>query len=308
MITESLDFILKLLNVFVIIIFILFSTILFAYIMIKFKKKLLTKNKFLLWLLFALWIVVGSWVINKENAPSKPEMVQQTENKKTENKEFESIKLKTQQYLKNKYQMALQVSQIEYSWETNDYIMKAFAIDRPGVIFDVFFNKQLQSIMDTYLILYWKHDVITELKLLLLNLYLPEQVYSDDSSENRVEGAINLDQNLYKSIIHSKASEIPSYKKIVDNYPYKSSIRLTYYLKLNLTIENKQEQFNKVFEVIQFYRSKKLRIGGLDIHFCDTTNERLTHNINIIGEKDSKRITSPKDIEQFFSTVKYNEK
>ena len=166
----------------------------------------------------------------------------------------EKVKQEAIQYLEEKYNDEFAIKDVSYTWKTETYYMKASSKTRPEITFSVRKTKN-KPFIDTYLVSIWSEQAEEAMGSLLRHLYpkfLPYPVTArfDKDTAREVTG-----------------KEIPSYKELRKTTD-KGSQTLKIFVIQNITERNKEEQIDKIFEIITYLNENNIN-SSLLIEFYD---------------------------------------
>ncbi len=204
-------------------------------------------------------------------------------------------------YLHEKYNEEFEIIALTFQLNTSDFIADVSLKSDPVVKFIAFRNMELDTIGDNYMAVFWKKDVREEFRGIMQELY-PNNPRNEDFI-----AVINLDNDLSEEITaHAEEEGYPTYEELIEKYPDRFDMAVTIFVVEPIsTVEDKQRQLEKVYEILQHYKNRGVKIDFFSArYFKDTDEESISHTLNIVGDKDINQISTVHDIEQFFHKVK----
>ena len=233
----------------------LIDAVVVAYGIYKGKREVPSHKKILIEVLIAL--VIGVPLSFLANEFAKEEIILSVPGMEDEAKikqDEEKVKQEAIQYLKEKYNDEFDVRDVRYTWKTGTYYMKARPKEQPEITFNVRKSKS-EPFSDTYLIRVWSEQAKQEMGDLLKPIYPKYMTYTvsagfDESTEADVAG-----------------KEIPSYQELRQRTD-KGSQELKIFVIQNITPRNKEEQIDKIFQIITYLNENNIE-SSLLIEFYD---------------------------------------
>jgi hypothetical protein len=192
------------------------------------------------------------------------------------------------EYLGNKYNQPMTISQIFYAFDEGIYIATAYPQDQDDVKFRVRRNDDSKNVefSDDYFINLWEYQVNSQLNPFVKN------VFSTSDS-----GRINIGSNPIYKEYKNKVTRIPNYQEVKDNIYESSDI----YISINRKFDekNSETEYQKVFDVVQFVKEKSYKVKKMTVCFCENT-EKFNEWVNLlISDENIQQITSKDDIKKY---------
>ncbi len=166
----------------------------------------------------------------------------------------EKVKQEAIQYLEEKYNDEFAIKDVSYTWKTETYYMKASSKTRPEITFSVRKTKN-KPFIDTYLVSIWSEQAEEEMGSLLRPIYPKFMTYTVTA---------RFDKDTAREVT---GKEIPSYKELRKTTD-KGSQTLKIFVIQNITERNKEEQIDKIFEIITYLNENNIN-SSLLIEFYD---------------------------------------
>lgn len=206
-------------------------------------------------------------------------------------------------YLENKYdQEFVVVRETKYNYELGEFSLIAHPKGNKRVTF-VGYKSKNRGFFDTYPVALWSKQSEDEIKPLINQLYPARERWEFTSD-------VGTNDSLYEDLDHKN---LPDYQEIRKRHPDKMRSIVLIVLFKDFNESNKDEELEKAFRLIQFFREKGIQRFELEIAFYE---ERLLkekgRNIELNGkyidylrhrivltDKRAKTVHTPKDIEKY---------
>ncbi|PRX39845.1 hypothetical protein CLV97_1193 [Planifilum fimeticola] len=206
-------------------------------------------------------------------------------------------------YLENKYgQEFVVVREAKYNYELGEFSLIAHPKGNKRVTF-VGYKSKNRGYFDTYPVALWSKQSEDEIKPLIDQLYPARERWEFTSD-------VGTNESLYEELDHKN---LPDYQEIRKQHPDKMRSIVDIFLFKDLNESNKDEELEKAFQLIEFFREKGiqrfrleisfyeerlLREKGRDIKVSGEYIDYLRHDIVLTHER-AKKVRTPKDIEKY---------
>ncbi|WP_422446523.1 hypothetical protein [Thermoanaerobacterium sp. DL9XJH110] len=178
--------------------------------------------------------------------------------------ESEKYRKEVIDYLKNKYTEPMIIREISYDFLHNRYSTEAFPESHPELVFNI------RNFKDDYNIVLWRHQARNDFESVLKDIYgYPEKcTFSAEPDRDEI-----LDLQL------DFQGKIPDY--ITAKVPIEIDIAIRY----GLTKENKKREYEKLLDLIDFIKDKKMQITFIMVEYNQSGQyfkipEEFLHEIN----------------------------
>ncbi len=202
-------------------------------------------------------------------------------------------------YLHEKYNEDFEIIDLTFQPNTSDFIADVSLKSDPVVKFIAFRNMELDTIGDNYFSVYWDKDIRQEFRVLM------ERLYPNNPRNEDFRAVFNYTSEFREETI-SKGETYPTYEELIQEYSdgFKMAA-IIYVVEPITTIEDKQRQIEKVYEILQHYKNKGIRFNSFRARYYDSVRQDISsHALNIVGEKDFNKIFEVEDIKQFWKDNK----
>lgn len=215
--------------------------------------------------------------------------------------QFEDEQEKNKQYLEEKYDETFIIGEGSYDSLFNHYVMDAHPEGDDELLFIVFQNKH-DEFQDTYIRNIWTTDATNQFDPFINNLY--ENVWT-----YHLEVIV---RSGHDTKILAENDAIPTFEESAGTYNESYHYSVMIYVIQNMNDENKQEELERMYEVITFFENNDIVANSYEIEYYDeeimnhidenTRPDVLEHSeyasfFLSLSQKDIKEITSPRDIE-----------
>ncbi len=207
-------------------------------------------------------------------------------------------------YLENKYDQEFVVDrEVKYNYELGEFSLIAHPKGNKRVTF-VGYKSKNRGFFDTYPVALWSKQSEDEIKPLIDQLYPARERWEFTSD-------VGTNESLYEDLDNKN---LPDYQEIRKQHPDKMRSIVQIYLFKDPNKFNKDEELEKVFQLLEFFREKGIQRFHLKVSYYE---ERLLkehgRNIEVGGEfldyrrykieltqEKAKTVRTPKDLEKSF--------
>lgn len=208
------------------------------------------------------------------------------------------LKKQAYDYLQNRYDQKMVVSDVYYDFLLSSYQIKAYPIGQKYLEFNIFYIPEEKSFGDDYLSQYWINEVDSELVPFVRYIYSNQAYAHFDFSMHPIYNVRN------KLII------IPSYKDVLMKSV--TSVEIFQYPKSNIIIDpkrgfnvdNADQEYDKMLDIIKYIVNQGYQPDDLTFVFVDNSGNILkADKYEINSYSNLQNIKSKDDIIRYKSVL-----